>query len=67
MRYITDIPNGDHNPRMTMITVTVRSLTLTVIALGDDDETPNHAPGLVDYDQPGVYFYRDRFWMVYPS
>ena len=52
---------------MTMITVTVRSLTLTVIALGDDDETPNHAPGLVDYDQPGVYFYRDRFWMVYPS
>ena len=51
---------------MTTVTiVTIRSLTLTAIPLGDDDETPDHAPSLVDYDRPGIYFYRDRFWMIY--
>ena len=50
---------------MTTVTVTIRGNILTAIPLGEDDETPDHAPSLVDYDRPGIYFYRDRFWMVY--
>ena len=50
---------------MTTVTVTIRGNTFTAVPLGEDDETPDHAPSLVDYDRPGIYFYRDRFWMIY--
>ena len=50
---------------MNTYAVTIRGNILTAVPLGDDDETPDHAPNLIDYDRPGIYFYRSRFWMIY--